>query len=117
MKNLFRYHKKSFGYSFSGLKTLFRSEHNMSVHLIATIFAITLAWLKTFNAERWAILIGIIAMVWMAEAFNTALERLCDIVHPEQHPIIKQIKDISAAAVLITAIAAVIIGLLLFLPH
>lgn len=89
----------------------------MSIHLIATILAIALAWWKAFTIERWAILIGIIAMVWMAEAFNTAIERLCDLVQKEQHPIIKQVKDISSAAVLITAIGAVIIGLLLCFLH
>jgi len=114
MKKLFQYHKKSFAYAFEGLKTLFRSEHNMSIHLIATVLALALGWWKTLSPTKWAILVAVIALVWMAEAFNTALERLCDLVHKEYHPVVKQVKDISSAAVLITAIAAVITGLLLF---
>ena len=115
MKNLFQYHKKSLGYSFEGLKTLFSSEHNMSVHLIATIIAISFGWWRELDPTKWCILIVIIAIVWMAEAFNTAIERLCNIVSKDYHPIIKQVKDISSAAVLIVAMAAVIIGALLFL--
>lgn len=114
MKKLFQYHRKSFGYAFEGIRTLFASEHNMLIHLLATIIAIASGWYRGFNTIKWCILIGIIAMVWMAEAFNTALERLCDMVHKERHPVIKQVKDISSAAVLITAIAAVIIGIFLF---
>ena len=117
MKKLFQYHKKSFGYAFTGLKTLFRSEHNMSVHLIASILAGAMGWWRAFDVVKWSILVGIIAMVWMAEAFNTAIERLCDVVSKEYHPVIKQVKDISSAAVLIVAMAAVIMGLLLFLSH
>lgn len=114
MKKLFQYHIKSFGHSFRGIKTLFATEHNMLIHLLATVIAIASGWYRGFNTIKWCILVGIIAMVWMAEAFNTALERLCDLVHKEYHPVIKQAKDISSAAVLITAVAAVIIGILLF---
>ncbi|WP_190277275.1 diacylglycerol kinase family protein [Taibaiella lutea] len=114
MKKLFKYHFKSFGYAFTGIKTLFATEHNMLIHLMATIIAIASGWYRGFNTIKWCILIGIIAMVWMAEAFNTAIERLCNKVQTEYHPVIKQVKDISSAAVLICAIAAVIIGIILF---
>jgi diacylglycerol kinase len=115
MKKLFQYHKKSFGHAFDGLKTLFTSEHNMLIHVAATIAVVILAFWRGFQATQWCILVGVITMVWVAEAFNTAIERLCNLVHKEYHPIIKQVKDISSAAVLIAAIAAVIIGVLLFM--
>lgn len=115
MKKLFHYHRKSFGYAFEGIRTLFATEHNMLIHLLATIIAIASGWYRGFNTIKWCILVAIIAIVWIAEAFNTALERLCDMVHKERHPVIKQVKDISSAAVLIAAAAAVIVGIFLFL--
>jgi diacylglycerol kinase (ATP) len=56
-------------------------------------------------------------MVWTAEALNTAFEFLCDVASPEFHPLIQKAKDVAAAAVLLSAAGAVIIGLLVFVPH
>ncbi len=107
---------RSFGYAFKGIVSLFRYENNAKIHLIAGILAIAIAFYLRLNPTEWCILIIQIALVMAAEAFNTAIEKLCDVVSPEKHPVIGTIKDIAAGAVLMTAIAAVITGLLLFLP-
>lgn len=114
MKQRLLYHIRSFGYAISGLKVLLLGERNMLIHLLATLVVIALALWFRLNTERWCLLLFAIAGVWIAEAFNTAIERLCNVVNPEKHPIIKQVKDISAAAVLLAAIAAVLTGILIF---
>jgi len=65
---------------------------------------------------KWLFIVIAIGLVWVAELFNTAIEKLCDMVCPEQHPQIKFIKDVSAAAVLVTAIIAMITGCIIFIP-
>lgn len=107
---------KSFGYAFKGLVSLFRHENNAKVHLMAGILAVITAYYLGLSPVEWCILIIQIALVMAAEAFNTAIEKLCDVISPEKHPVIGKVKDLAAGAVLITAIAAVITGLLLFLP-
>ncbi len=107
---------KSFGYAFKGIVSLFGHENNAKVHLIAGMLAVTAAFYLELNPTEWCILVIQIALVMAAEAFNTAVEKLCDVVSPEKHPVIGTVKDIAAGAVLITAIGAVISGLFLFLP-
>lgn len=107
---------KSFGYAFKGVISLFRHENNAKVHLIAGALAVITAFYLELNPTEWCILVIQIALVMAAEAFNTAIEKLCDLVSPGKHPVIGTVKDIAAGAVLITAIAAVISGLFLFLP-
>jgi diacylglycerol kinase len=115
MKKLLQYHIKSFGYALTGLRTLIQSEHNILIHTIATVIVIGLGWWRHLSTVKWCIILGVIALVWICEAFNTALERLCDMISKEQHPVIKQVKDMSSAAVLIAAILSVVVGLLIFL--
>ncbi len=86
----------------------------MWIHVLATIVVVAAGQWRGLSGTQWCLLTIAIAMVWVAEGFNTAIERLCNVTAPEPHPIIKQVKDISAAAVLIAALAALIIGLLVF---
>lgn len=106
---------KSFGYAFSGWATLLKSERNAWIHFIATLLVIVAGFLKHISGTEWCLLLIVTGLVWMAEAFNTALEQLCNLVNPERHPAIKQIKDICAGAVLITALVAVITGVIIFI--
>ncbi|MEQ8910067.1 MAG: diacylglycerol kinase family protein [Vicingaceae bacterium] len=106
----------SFRYAIAGLKTLYKEEHNARIHLFATFCAILLAIQTKISAEEWLILLLVIAVVWICELFNTALENLCDKVAPENNPTIKKVKDLSAAAVLVSSILALIVGGILFLP-
>jgi diacylglycerol kinase (ATP) len=114
MKSFTRSRLKSFTYAFEGLVCLLRSEKNMWIHLAATIIVILAGIYKHITSSDWCFIIIAIGLVWISEAFNTAMERLCNVVTKDLHPIIKQVKDISAAAVLIAAIIAILIGSFVF---
>ncbi len=106
----------SFRYALRGLAELLRHQHNTRIHLLATGLALGLAaWLQLARGD-WVALLLAIALVWIAEALNTALEYLADAAVPEQHPLIAKAKDVAAAAVLIAALVAALIGLIVFLP-
>lgn len=109
--------RRSFGYAFKGLRYFFQKEAHAQIHLVAAIFALAFAYFLEISRQEWAILILCIALVISLEAINTALERLTDLASPDWHPLAAQVKDIAAAAVLIAAIAALFIGLLIFLPY
>lgn len=106
----------SFTYAWDGLKALFRTEHNAWIHCGLTIAAFALGFLLRISRLEFLALIIIMASVWTAEIFNTALEKTMDFITKEKHPGIKLVKDLAAAAVLVTAIAAVIAGCIIFLP-
>ena len=107
---------RSFQYAFAGWWYVLRTQHNAWIHAVITTAVILLAlWLKRPRQE-WAILILTFMAVWMAEFMNTAIEALVDMASPEYHPLAKVAKDVAAAAVLLGAIGAVIIGLLLLGP-
>ena len=105
----------SFVYAGRGLKLLFL-EHNTWIHLIATLCVVVAGCWVSLSAIQWAICAILIGGVWVTEALNTAIERICDHVTPEVHPAIGRIKDIAAAAVLLSAITAVVAGLCIFVP-
>ncbi len=107
----------SFRYALAGLRTLLQTQHNAWLHAVATVLVIGAGTFFGLTASEWLWLVAAIAGVWVAEAFNTALEFLADAVTREQHPRIGQAKDVAAAAVLLAAIAALIIGLLVLGPH
>ena len=105
----------SFVFAGRGLKLLFL-EHNTWIHLIATLCVVVVGCWVSLSAIQWAICAILIGGVWVTEALNTAIERICDHVTPEIHPAIGRIKDIAAAAVLLSAITAVVAGLCIFVP-
>lgn len=107
---------QSFGFAFDGVLAFFRSEHNAILHSIATVAVIVLAILVPVSSNELILLIIAIAMVWMAELFNTAIEKIMNLLVPTRQPAVKLIKDLSAAAVLITAVAALVIGCIIFIP-
>ena len=115
-KSGFKKRLKSFGFAFTGLYELVKSEPNARIHLAATICAILAGFsLRISNAE-WCIILIAIALVWAAEAFNTVIEKLVDHLFPEYHETARVAKDISAGAVLVCALAALVCGLIIFLP-
>ncbi|MFT3936858.1 MAG: diacylglycerol kinase family protein [Chitinophagaceae bacterium] len=107
---------KSFRFAFEGIHYFFNTQHNAIIHALATVAAIALAVVAQLPLTKFAIIIIVIGLVWMAELFNTAIEQLCDVVSPGHNPRIKYIKDIAAAAVLITAIMAIITACIIFIP-
>ena len=106
----------SFKFAFQGIKLLFKEEHNSWIHLCFTILAVALAvWLKISLLE-WVLVIFCIGFVFVIEIINTAIENICDFISPEKNSMIKRIKDLSAAAVLFSAVTSLIVGALIFLP-
>jgi diacylglycerol kinase len=89
----------------------------MWLHAVAAIFAVTLGVGFRLSVDEWRWIVLAIGWVWMAEAFNTAIERLADAVTLERDPQIGLVKDLAAAGVLLSAIGAAMIGLLVFGPH
>ncbi|MBO9593323.1 MAG: diacylglycerol kinase family protein [Niabella sp.] len=108
---------RSVGYAVSGLKTAFRSEQNFRIHAVAALTVVLLAFIFRVTVYEWGIIILCISAVTGAELINTAIEKICNLVHPQTDARVKQIKDISAAAVLLVAAGALIVGLLIFIPR
>lgn len=107
---------RSFRYAWQGVTRFFAGEHNSWIHLAATVISVVLAWFLQISRVEAILLMGMIALVWMAELFNTAIEKMMDLVSPERRPEVGFIKDVSAAAVMVTAMAALLAGALIFLP-
>jgi diacylglycerol kinase len=106
----------SFGHAFRGLWYVLRTQRNAWIHtVIAILIFILSAWLKISRQEL-AIIILTAAIVFAAEFINTAIEAVVDLASPEKHPLAKVGKDVGAAAVLISALAAILIGLLILGP-
>lgn len=106
----------NFRYAFRGVWILFRDERNAWIHAVAALLVIVVGACLGLSYTEWLVVIVLIAAVIAAEAFNSALERLCDRVSTEHHPLIGEAKDLAAGAVLITAIGAAVAGLLIFTP-
>ena len=107
---------RSFRPAFNGIIAFFQEEHNAWVHLFASFIVILLAFIVPCSPAEIILLVFAMGFVWIAEIFNTAIERIADMISKEQNPQIKFIKDLSAAAVLIAAVSALIIGCIIFIP-
>lgn len=107
---------KSFGFAIEGIITFFKTQHNAWIHTFAAIIVIVSGFVLKVNNNEWCLIFIAIALVIIAEMVNTAIEFLTDIVSPEYNLQAKKVKDVAAAAVLISAIAALVIGLIIFLP-
>lgn len=108
---------RSFKYAFAGIWTMLKSQQNAWVHACATVAVIVAGLVFGVSSSEWCWLVLAIMAVWTAEALNTAFEFLADVASPEFHPLVKHSKDVAAGAVLISAIGAVVIGLLVLGPH
>ena len=100
-----------------GVALMARTQHNARIHLAATLLVVALGWWLHVSATDWRWLVLAIALVWAAEATNTALEYLCNVVSPEFSPMVRNAKDIGAGAVLILSVGAAVLGVLVFLPY
>lgn len=106
----------SFKHAFKGWWHVIRTQKNAWIHAAATLaVGLVALWLE-ITAGEWAILILTVAVVWIAEFLNTALEIVVDLASPARHPLAKVGKDVGAASVLIAAGSAVLIGLLILGP-
>lgn len=109
--------KRSFYYAWKGIKHCLGEEQNMKVHTIATSLVTIAGFYFGITSEEWIAVVLCIALVISAEMINTAIENLVDMVSPQRHPIAGKVKDISAGAVLVCAIAAAIVGIIVFFPY
>ncbi|MES2810175.1 MAG: diacylglycerol kinase family protein [Bacteroidota bacterium] len=112
MKKLIR----SFGYAFNGLAYATKTQLNFRVHLVASLLACFLGYALQVATVEWMWIVACIAIVLMAELFNTALEFLVDLVSPDYNELAGRVKDVAAGAVVVAAVFAVIEGLIIFLP-
>ena len=107
---------QSFGHAFRGLWYVMRTQRTAWIHFVAATIVFVVAFWLGVPPHGWAVLILTIAMVFTAEFINTAIEAVVDLASPEKHPLAKVGKDVGAAAVLISALAAVLVGLLILGP-
>lgn len=108
--------RESFRFAWRGIGELVRSERHFRFHLVIAAAVCVLALALQFSLLKWTILLLTIGLVMTAEALNSAVEAVVDLIRPDQHPLAGKAKDIAAGAVLIAAVISVIIGLLLFVP-
>ena len=116
MKNFIVSRIASFGHAFRGWWYVLRTQKNAWIHATVTTIVVGLAIWLAIPPRDWAVLVLTIAMVWSAEFFNTSIEAVVDLASPVHHPLAKVGKDVGAAAVLIAAGGAIIIGLLILGP-
>jgi diacylglycerol kinase (ATP) len=107
---------RSFSYAFAGIRQFLLREHNARIHLVATLCVIIGGLVLHVSTSEAAMLAIVTGGVWITEMINTCLERLADLIDPDEHPMIKFIKDLAAGAVLAAAITAVVVGLFIFIP-
>lgn len=107
---------KSFQYALHGIYKFFLQEPNAVIHLIATILVFLAAFYFDVTKTEMLALVIVTGFVWSAELFNTAIEKVMDFISPDRHPAIEFIKDVSAGAVLLSALTAFITGIIIFLP-
>ena len=116
MQEFFASRIRSFRYAFQGWGYVLRTQRNAWIHsAIATVVFLVGLWLE-LSLQEWAIIVLTAAFVFSAEFINTAIEAVVDLATVEHHPLAKIGKDVGAAAVLVAALAAVLVGLLILGP-
>ena len=108
---------RSFPHAIRGVLRMIRCQHNAWIHALATITVLAAGFFFELSGAEWCWIILAISTVWTAEALNTAFEFLADVASPEFHPTVRDAKDVAAGAVLLTALAATVIGFVIFWPH
>jgi diacylglycerol kinase (ATP) len=108
---------RSFRNAVGGILRMLRCQHNAWIHLAATLVVIGAGAIFRLSGREWCWIVLAISIVWTAEALNTAFEFLADAASPNFHPLVRDAKDVAAAAVLITALASVVIAAIVFWPH
>ncbi|MCB9314940.1 MAG: diacylglycerol kinase family protein [Lewinellaceae bacterium] len=106
----------SFRYALRGVVDLVRSQVNAQIHLAISVGVLLAGFWLDLSRMEWVAIVLCMALVLALEAVNTALEYLTDLVSPGQHPLAGKAKDVAAAAVLLAAIGAAVVGLIIFLP-
>ena len=108
---------KSFGYAFEGIFTGIKKERNMKIHCLAMLCVVAAGFVFRISVSEWCICLILFGMILSLELVNTAMEAVVDLVTKEKKPLAKIAKDTAAGAVLVSAIAAAIIGCIIFVPY
>jgi len=116
MVEFFKSRARAFRYAFAGWWFVIRTQRNAWIHAVVSLAVVSVSFWLQLSPLEWAVIVVAIAMVWTAEFLNTALEAVVDLASPQQHYLAKVGKDVGAAAVLIAAISAAMIGLLVLGP-
>ena len=107
---------ESFRFALNGLLLLLKNEHNSRIHILAAIIAIVMGIIMKLDHYEWSLLVIVIGAVFLTELLNSSIESLADLIDPEFNELIMRAKDYSAAAVLMSAIVAIVVGGLIFIP-
>lgn len=103
-------------FALQGWAAFFSKETNGQIQLCVAVVVVIIGFIFDLSNTEWIAILGCIGMILALEMINSAIEKFCDLVHPEKHAAIKFIKDVAAGAVLWAAVMAAIIGLIIFLP-
>jgi diacylglycerol kinase len=108
---------RKFSHAFRGLRVLFVTTNHLIVHMLTALCVVGLGLYFGIPDWQWVALSFAIGFVFVAEAFNTAIEIDIDLTSPEYHPYARDTKDVAAAAVLLSVLTAIIVGLVIFIPY
>ncbi len=117
MKQVFLKRAKSFTHASRGLWIFFKTTHNAWIQIFIFLVAFGLGVYFKITATEWIALILSAGFVLAAEAINTAIEIDINLTSPEYHPSARDTKDVAAGAVLISAVAALVVGVIIFWPY
>ena len=107
---------ESFRVAMSGILLVIKQERNIKIHILATILAIIIGAVLYISIGEWCTIVIVIGIVIAGELINSAIETLVDVIMPDYDIRAKKVKDVSAGAVLILAVSALIVGMLIFVP-
>ena len=108
---------RSIGFALSGLRTAWREEFNFRLEVVLAAAAIIFGLIFDISSIEWLFVVVSIGLVLSAEALNSALEELCDMLKPMHDPHVKKIKDLAAAGVFLASTSSAVIGAIIFVPH
>ena len=108
---------RSFGYAWKGIRDCVGKEQNLNFHLVVSVLVVVAGLALDIRPLEWVAVLLCMGLVIGAELFNTAIERLVDLVSPQWHPLAGRVKDIAAGAVLVCAVVSVAVGLIVFVPY
>lgn len=116
MKSFFESRMRSFRYAFGGLFHALRTQRNAWIHAVVAAAVLIVGIWVGLPLRDWAVIVLTVALVFTAEFINTSIEAVVDLASPDKHPLAKIGKDVGAAAVLVSALAAILVGLLILGP-
>ena len=111
-----RTYLSSFRYAFEGVRTVFQEERNMRSHTFSMLSVLVVSLFLNLALYEWLWIILVCFLMLVMEIWNTVIENIVDLVSPHYHPLAKKVKDMAAAAVLLTSVFSVVIGSLILIP-